>query len=227
MIGIPSYELDAPALSRIAAGLYTTGPFLLRRMLQLRSYICPFERLLAHVPNHASVLDVGCGGGLFLGFLAVAGKCVRGTGFDCSRPAIACARDMADRVHGQQRGSHLSFELIESGGLWPDAQYDVVSVIDVMHHVPPSQQRSFFDLAANHTAPGGLLLYKDMCRSPWWRAQANRLHDLLLARQWIHYVRVATLEHWAMENGLVLEHAESISRYWYGHELRLFRRTLK
>src|SRR6266576_3469231 len=74
-----------------------------------------------------------------------------------------------------------------------------VSMIDVMHHVPPSFQKEFLLTACRHVRPSGLLIYKDMCRRPRWRAAANRLHDLVLARQWINYLPISQVELWAGE----------------------------
>jgi len=168
------------------------------------------------------VLDVGCGAGLFLGLLASCGRGIRGVGFDVSPGAIATAKQMAERFNGQ-----LQFHRLDVDEPWPRETFDVVSIIDVTHHVPPARQRRMIATAASHVAPGGVLLYKDMCRRPRWRAAANRLHDLLLARQWIHYLPVESVEHWAAEEGLGLEHEERIDMLWYGHELRVFRRAMK
>jgi len=98
-----------------------------------------------------------------------------------------------------------------------------VSLIDVPHHVPPAGQRECFLTAAARLGPGGVLIYKDMARRPVWRALANRLHDLVLARQWIHYVPVERVEGWAAEAGLGLTRAARFNRLWYAHELRVFR----
>ena len=66
-----------------------------------------------------------------------------------------------------------------------------------------------------------MLVYKDMCRSPWWRAQANRLQDLLIAREWINYVPVQTVEQWAAEDGMKVRVREEMNRFWCGHERRV------
>lgn len=199
--------------------LFTGGPLLRRKLQHWRPRICPFHRLIPHVPQNATVLDVGCGCGLFLGLLAKSGPDVRGIGFDVSAEAIAIAQTMAAGAGGK-----LEFLRLDIDEPWPQGAFDVVSIIDVMHHVPPDRQRAVLKTAAAHVAPGGMLLYKDMCRRPRWRAAANRLHDLLLARQWIHYLPIEDVERWAAEDGLSLEHAEQINMLWYGHELRIFRK---
>jgi hypothetical protein len=99
-----------------------------------------------------------------------------------------------------------------------------VLMIDVLHHIPPARQREAVVAAAERVAAGGALIYKDMASRPAWRRWANTLHDLLLARQLVSYVPIAEVEHWMRQAGFSISHAESYSRYVYGHELRVFRR---
>ena len=190
-------------------------------MQHLRPHICPFDELLPLVPAGASVMDIGCGSGLFLGLLHYFGFGIRGFGFDASHLAIDCANAMARR-HGS---GHLRFEYIRKDDPWPEGQFDVVSMIDVLHHIPVEHQESVFRAAAARVSPGGLLLYKDMSDSPWYCAGANRLHDLIVAREWIHYVPVGITEIWAAASRLELQTAASFRMLWYQHDLRVFRRS--
>ncbi len=211
-------------LSGWARELYVDGPLFRRKMQHYRPMICPFHRLLPHVPVGASILDVGSGSGLFLALLAKSGRRVHGVGFDVSSDAINLAVGMAERIANQAPDSSLQFAQLDVNAAWPAGPFDVVSIIDVMHHVPPVHQRALIATAAVHVAPGGTLLYKDMCRRPRWRAVANRAHDLALARQWIHYAPIDRVESWARDEGLELTCAETINLLWYGHELRVFQR---
>jgi SAM-dependent methyltransferase len=204
---------------RAARVLFEDGPLVMRTMQRLRPHICPFEALLPLVPRGASVLDVGCGSGLFLGLLRYFDYGVSGLGFDSSRPAICCAEAMAER-HG---GGKLRFEWRPPDGHWPDGTFDVVSMIDVMHHIPPADQQSAFRSAAERVAQGGVLIYKDMSGTPLHLAAANRLHDLVIAREWIHYAPIATVEKWATSLGMTVEAPSSHRLLWYQHDLRVFR----
>jgi 2-polyprenyl-3-methyl-5-hydroxy-6-metoxy-1,4-benzoquinol methylase len=183
---------------------------------RLRPLICPFEALLDAVPEDSSVLDVGCGSGLFLGLLAASGKLRTGVGFDSSRAAIGRANDMRERL---ARPDALEFQLRDAAVGWPDGVFDIVSMIDVMHHVPAKYQRSLIQSAASRIRPGGVLLYKDMVRRPLWRAWMNRLHDLVLARQWIHYASIEDVQDWMVEAGFMRARMQKFAMYWYGHEM--------
>ena len=211
-------------LAALATRLYPSGSLVMRTMQRWRPYICPFGALIVHVPVGSRVLDVGCGGGLFLGLLSALGRLSSGYGFDSSPSAIRIAQEMAARVDSNARTQTLRFEHRDAEADWPEGRFDVVSTVDVMHHVPPAAQRDVFMRAAERVAPGGRFLYKDVGDRPLWRAWASRLHDLTIARQWIHFVPMAVVDAWSREAGLVVAHAESIDMLWYGHELRVYQR---
>jgi 2-polyprenyl-3-methyl-5-hydroxy-6-metoxy-1,4-benzoquinol methylase len=167
------------------------------------------------------VLDIGCGSGLFLNLLSHQGRISYGVGFDASLKAIEIARDASSEIEPGPRSEfkHLSVETD-----WPEGLFDVVSMIDVLHHIDPKEQRNALERAVSKVAPGGIFLFKDIGIRPFWRAWANRLHDLVLARQWIHYVPSGEIIKWMKSTGLELKHSETINILWYGHELLLFRR---
>lgn len=217
--------LSPTRLSAVARGMYSEGPFLLRKLQHWRPFICPFERLIGHVPNGARVLDIGCGAGLLLSLIAGLGVEFEGIGVDVSSQAIDLAKNMASRLAANSLKARLSFEqvAIESG--WPVGAFDVVFLVDVLHHVHPNNQEIFVGRAIATVKPGGVLVFKDMCCAPWWKAQANRLHDLMLAHEVIHYVPIETVEKWAMSKGMEIFLREDPHRLWYGHELRVMRQS--
>ena len=208
-------------IARMAFLAYRNASPAFRGLQTLRPSICPIERLLRHIPPGSHVLDVGCGAGLLLLAGASSGRVASGCGVDISERAVAAARKALAELATRSR---LEFRCA-SGLAWPEGPFDVVTLIDVMHHVPPGEQRVFFAAAAARVRPEGILLYKDMCARPWWKASANRLHDLVLARQWIHYVPLAEIRRWATELGFNVVGEEKYSRLWYGHELLAMQRA--
>lgn len=211
-------------VAEVAKRLYRGGGTVARLMQHHRHRIAPVATLVQAVPAGSSVLDAGCGGGLFLNCLAAAGKLRSGHGFDSSAVAVEAASSAARWL--PELGARVvpTFERrpVEAG--FPAGSFDAVCLIDVLHHVPPAAQERAFKDAASRVAPGGILLYKDMCDAPAWRAGMNRLHDLVMARQWIRYVPIESADRWAGECGLSVERAEWIAMLWYGHELRVYRR---
>jgi len=215
--------LTANRLSALAKQLYTEGPVVGRKLQHWRPYICPFETLIAHANNGSRVLDIGCGSGLLLNLMAGLGLVFEGVGFDVSQAAITLAQMAARQSCRLNARATLSLERVEVDA-WPDGTFDVVFLVDVLHHIPPVSQEAFLRRAVSKVALDGLLVYKDMCHRPWWKAQANRIHDLLVSRQVISYVPVHTVEKWGRSAGLEVVLRKEISRFWYGHEVRIMRR---
>ena len=197
-------------IARMAFQAYRNAPPVLRSFQALRPSICPIERLLREIPPGSRVLDIGCGAGLLLVAGASSGRVASGCGLDINERSLAQARRALAQIG--------SLAAIRFESALPE------SLIDVMHHVPPAEQRGFFAAAAARVRPKGLLVYKDMCERPWWKAWGNRLHDLLLARQWIQYVPLAEVIGWAAEAGFTVLRKEEYTRFWYGHELLVLRR---
>ena len=206
---------------RIARHLYQDGPYLLRNLQHWRPYICPYENLIQQVPPESRVLDIGCGAGLFLGILAASHRISGGVGFDASSKSISLAHTMTNSLptlHG------VEFFHLNAKDKWPQGEFNLVSLIDVMHHVSPHEQQNVFMQAAGQLSPGDKFLYKDIANRPQWKATANRLHDLLVVQEVIHYVACDQILEWAEESQLVLKVHQEIDMLWYRHELLVFER---
>lgn len=199
-----------------ARELYRETPLSVRLLQVLRPYICPFEELVNRVPAGSAVLDVGCGAGLLLGLLGRSGKIDHSIGFDISTKAIASASVMAAHHFP---GGLIEFRHHSVCEPWPDGEFDVVCMIDVLHHVHRSAQRAVLVEALAHVRPDGLFIYKDMADRPHWQAGWNRLHDLALARQWIRYCPLGDVRAWLDSERFQIAEQARFDRAVYGHEL--------
>lgn len=210
-----SEELDSRQLGRIARGTYAGEPDAKIRILQgLRPHICPFHDIIPAIGSSARVLDVGCGAGLFLLLLAQLKRLERGHGFDVSERAIHAGQRAAERIGA---AGHVEFEKrsIEAG--FPNDQWDVVSAIDVIHHVPRPAQPDFINALCMAVEPGGRLVIKDMVTRPRWRAAANIAHDLVMAQQWPQHAEPDQVAAQAEGLGFRTVHRSRIDTLWYGH----------
>lgn len=212
------------SIGRLARQLYLEGPVLTCFIQHHRHRICPIHAVADQVPPGSRVLDIGCGGGLLVAVLAATGRITSARAIDASKPAIDLAHAMIPRLHELAPGVEVLFEhrTVQAG--LPDDRYDAVCLIDVLHHVPPKAQETAFRHAAARVRPGGLLIYKDMADRPAWAAGMNKLHDLVMAKQWINYVPVESAETWAASEGLTPHHRHDTRMLWYAHELRVFQR---
>lgn len=207
--------IDRNAILTAARVLYGTASLRARLLQTLRPYICPFEDLLRWLPETGSLLDVGCGAGLFAGLAGYSRPAIRAIGFDAEPAAIAAAQAMADTHFPDGR---ICFRHSAVGDPWPVGPFEVVSMIDVLHHIPADAQRGAVAQCFDNVAPGGILLYKDMAARPllfaWW----NRVHDLILARQWIHYRAIGEVEDWLVAHGARIVDRGSRKLGLYAHE---------
>lgn len=150
---IPS-EIDASKLTDTESSYIET---------QLQANLNKFKNqadiLAKYLPlRNAKILDIGCGGGLFLSLLKQRGAQVIGIELSDSRAQYAKIR------HGLEIDKHP----IESG-FWQKrySQYfDAVTLWDVIEHVNYPQQT--LQSAANVLKPGGLLLIDTPCRDSFY-----------------------------------------------------------
>ena len=188
--------MSRSALRSMAVQLYARAPLRARVLQPLRIAICPFEQLLAWVPETGRVVDVGCGAGLLLGLIGALRPGVSGIGIDTNGTQIAAAESMADNNF---RDGRIRFERRSILDPWSEETFDVVCMVDVLHHIRRPDQSAALDRAFARVKPGGLFIYKDMAERPAFSAWWNRLHDLVLAKQWIQYRAIAQVATWLRE----------------------------
>jgi len=213
--------LSIADVSRINSAIYKNTGFVQRLLSTARPYICPFHTMVELVPKDSSILDIGCGSGVFLNLLVHQKTIKKGIGFDASQDVINTATKAMNTLDNHSVAKFQCRQVEE--GL-PDGDFDVVSMIDVMHHIPPESQQDAFKSAAHKLSKGGVFIYKDIGQRPLWRAWGNRIHDLILAQEWIHYVPTEYILDWAKESELSMIHRDTINMFWYGHELFVFKK---
>ncbi|MFO0963765.1 MAG: class I SAM-dependent methyltransferase [Phycisphaerales bacterium] len=211
-------------LSAIARECFRTGGLAMRTLQHLRPHICPFEELLPEIPEGARVLDIGCGGGLLAALVCATRRPARFVGFDSSAPAIAVAQANVGAI-AALAGVTPEFLRLDVGAPWPAGPFDCVTMIDVLHHIPPPAQRGAIEMALRAVEPGGRFVYKDMTRRDLPRRMANQMHDLVMARQWVNPAPIDDVVAWATAAGARLVRRGDFNRYWYGHELAVFERV--
>jgi 2-polyprenyl-3-methyl-5-hydroxy-6-metoxy-1,4-benzoquinol methylase len=192
-------------------------------LVDARPLIHPSAPIIDCVPDGVNALDVGCGAGALLATLALNNKISSGRGVDANAAIVDVAKKAAEKITNIK----LEFSVSRSISEIPPGPYDLVTLIDVMHHVSQGEQQDFFLACVDRVVPGGKLIYKDMAEKPLWKNLFNRLHDLIMARQIIHYVPIGKIKKWAESCGLEMVHESYYSRFAYGHELLAFRKPVE
>lgn len=199
-------------ISRELTASYVGGSTLHRLFLKLRPFICPFEEVLRRVPAGARVLDVGCG----IGYLSnlVAGHCAPAAviGIDVDVTAVRLAQE------NRKDMQRVRFEQMEPN-TFPSGPFDLILCVDVLHHVPPADQQNWIGALVQLLAPNGILLLKDISTRPLWKRCMNQLHDLVMAKQWVHPRNEQEVCTWlAPHSGKIIERVRC-DRLWYPHYL--------
>jgi len=143
-----------------------------------RPYICPFHLLLGHIGSGRSYFDIGCGSGIFLRILAeyksptaLGGvEVVQRLAETAAAVLLNCGVPCDVRAYD---GMHLPPEI---------SNYDYLTLIDVLHHVPLENHHAFLSCIYDRMQPGQQLLIKDIdAASPlvFW----NKFHDLVLSHE--------------------------------------------
>ncbi|HLY45161.1 MAG TPA: class I SAM-dependent methyltransferase [Stellaceae bacterium] len=178
-----------------------------------RPLVCPLHVVLNEIPAGARLFDIGCGSGSFL-FLAVRlRQAAVAHGYDVSACSIGFANQVARRTPNMAVRCLGANEFPDLGG------YDVITVIDVLHHIAPADQRGFLHRIYETIDPGAKLVLLDINGDHRIRATCNLAHDLVLNREWVHATRPAIVASELFEAGASVEHPILIKSLWYSHYL--------
>jgi 2-polyprenyl-3-methyl-5-hydroxy-6-metoxy-1,4-benzoquinol methylase len=177
-----------------------------------RPLYAPFTELLRWIPSGASMLDIGCGSGAFL-FLANqirhAAPC---HGIDINRTAI-------DLAKAANPTADIDFQV----ALEPDpavlAAVSVVTLIDVLHHVPNVSKPHLLALVLASMPAGGRIIIKDLDERPAWRALANRITDYLSTRSKVAYISRADIEELLGDSGFQIVASQELHKHVWSHYL--------
>ena len=161
------------------------------------------------MPENKSIFDVGCGNGVFLYLLAIFREPKKLYGIDVFDNDLSAVKKIFPSVQ---------YDKINNISDWPNENFDVVTVIDVIHHIKPQEQRDFLNKVYDKIKPGGILIIKDMSTKPWYFALINIIHDLVFAKQLIHYFPFRELVLNIESNGFEIKETKSKILFWYSHE---------
>jgi 2-polyprenyl-3-methyl-5-hydroxy-6-metoxy-1,4-benzoquinol methylase len=164
------------AAARAALRSYRRAPPGDRLHVLVRWLSCPFPPVVEVLPSEGRVLEVGCGHGLFSGYLARRSPRLRvhGVDIDADKIAVAVASEPLD-------GDRLDFAVGDPGSL-PDGPWDAVVLVDVLYLLDEAAQRALLKSCAAALSPGGVLVVKDMGTRPCWKARWNATQEALSVR---------------------------------------------
>ena len=172
----------------------------------------------------ASVLDVGCGGGLLSE--ALAGEGAHVTAIDLAPDLLKIAR-----LHGLESGAKVDYQLtaVEALAEQVPATFDAITCMEMLEHVP--DPASVLNACAILLKPGGRLFVSTLNRTPAAFALAivgaEYIARLLPkgTHQYRDFIKPSELATWLRNSGLQLEDVSGLMYEPWRNAARITRRT--
>lgn len=125
--------------------------------IAVRYITCPWHKILPLINDNSSVLDIGCGHGLFLNLIQTQKKNVRCVGYD---------HDSKKMQDAQLSSDSIEFLTLNEIGKIPKKSFDFVSIIDVLYSVPIKDWDNVISEAYEFLKPDGILILKETVNKP-------------------------------------------------------------
>lgn len=152
--------------------LYDGASIATRAFLRGRVLLSDLEFIERQVPPRGTVLDLGCGHGLFANLLAVRSPERRVIGIDIDPGKIEVARGT---IGGRTNIEFVCASLDDAA--LPSC--DVITIVDVLYLLPGEEQRRLLRECNEKLASGGLLVWKAQERRPRWKYAWTYFQELV------------------------------------------------
>jgi SAM-dependent methyltransferase len=155
-------------------------PFSLRRLVSEIRFSIFRPKLLSVMDllltDEGRILDVGCGFGLFAAYFGQTHPRRAIVGIDPDARRVA----LASRVAASLELTHHEFHVGDVRTAPIEGPFAGAYVLDVMHHIPSSDQRAVLERLRDLLVPGGVLLMKDITTEPRYELLFTELLDRLM-----------------------------------------------
>jgi 2-polyprenyl-3-methyl-5-hydroxy-6-metoxy-1,4-benzoquinol methylase len=210
----PDSSLTTLHLVRLLKTASASLQGLSRLKTHYRPYICPLNWILAQIPSNASLLDTSCVTGSLLYLTQQLRHVTIADGYDIVESVVQ------DATVFQKVSETIQIHYRPPDAPLPDlSAYTTITMIDVLHHIPPNQQDAFLYELIDRMPPGSRLIVKDIEASQYLGAWSNQIHDLLLARQWVHPRRAVDIAQQLRNAGAAITPPMLLWTLWYPHFL--------
>lgn len=143
-----------------------------RLFLRARWGLTPYSKMASRLPQHGTILDLGCGHGLLSLAIAMKSPARQILGIDHDEERISLAAQASEGLSNIQ---------IEKGNMTQlpakKAPYSGITMIDVMHYFDYSTQEHLFQKSFELLEPGGKLLVREVNPDGGLASRWNRLYE--------------------------------------------------
>jgi SAM-dependent methyltransferase len=167
-------------LSEAAIGLvleaYSHLGLLQRYHLKKRLGWCPYETIAALIPDKGIHLDIGCGYGHFLVYLAQTKPRLALLGYDPDQQKLAVAKTSSP----VQAGRIKLLQTLADEGV--PRHLTSISLIDVLYLMPPGSQRQLMEWISHRLPTEGLLIIKSVDVEQGFRSQLAAWQEFIMVK---------------------------------------------
>jgi len=146
--------------------LYKDAPLRYKLYTIIRNSICPLYEIERYVPDAGTILDFGCGHGIFANILAIRSGKRHIIGMDIMEDKIKVANST---LLGR---SNIEFLVGDVQKDFCNKHVDCITFIDILCYVPFDKKKELLKSFYNYLRPGGKLVIKTIKEKPllkyWW-----------------------------------------------------------
>jgi 2-polyprenyl-3-methyl-5-hydroxy-6-metoxy-1,4-benzoquinol methylase len=135
------------------------------------------EEIEQYLPNAGTILDLGCGFGLFAMYIALCKPNARVIGLDVNARRLHIAQNAAAKLGIR----NVSFQRQDLRDWRPDQTIAGAYALDVFHHIPVESGNRLLDDLSARIEPGGRFLLKDIDTTPRAMLWFTYLLDVLMS----------------------------------------------
>ena len=129
-----------------------------------------------YLPERGTVLDIGCGIGLFSLYYAQVFPQLHLRGLDLNPKRV----EMASRAARALGLENAEYGLGDARGFVGGESYDAVYMLDVIHHIPADRVQPLLEGICKCLPRGGRLLVKDVDAKPAYKRLFTHVLDLAM-----------------------------------------------
>jgi len=176
-----------------------------------RPFYAPISEIIEWVPINAKVLDIGSGTGLLLFLLQDVIGIDKSYGFDINEKSINIAKLVNPYKHIKFKNSNNMNNILKD--------INIVTMIDVLHHVPQKEKIPFLLNILNQIPRGSQIIIKDLDPLPRWMAIANRITDYFSTNSKVSYISSNEIGQILLKNNFDIKYNRNLAKHVWSHYL--------
>ncbi len=188
--------------------------FLDQLKVNYRPLICPLDELINNIGSATSVFDIGCGSGQFALLIAAFSDVKRLGGIEIDQRLIDNARKLLAPYSHKVQTDFNAYD----GSTLPESigTYDLLFLVDVLHHIPRNAQVEFISKVYSLMKKGARFVIKDIDGSSPF-VYCNKMHDMIFAREIGYEWSPERLKQVAADAGFKIVDSSKKRMYVYPH----------